>query len=208
MGEPESNRPEAKSTDTWIRRMRLPMVSGKATAAIVIACLMLTGLIVIPLAGYFKLPPWIRFEILLGVWWIIWAAALARLLYLGRRVSDDHALSLPRNWLSQFSGGHGGSWFDLPLGTDAEGCVVALGIVVAVIVAIIGFWILIEVAIPALLFLLYFLVRGMLARVANDKHSCKDHALRSLSWGGLWALVYMAPLALLVWLGHVIVAAR
>ena len=51
--------------------------------------------------------------------------------------------------------------------------------------------------------LFYFLVRGMLARVANQAHGCKGRLAASLSWGCLWATVYMAPLALLAWLAHV-----
>jgi hypothetical protein len=193
--------------------MRLPIVSGKATAAVVIVCLVLTALITVPLAGYFRMPPWIRFEIVLGVWWVIWVIALARLLHLGHRLSDDHAMAEPRDWFSGLFGrgsGNGGSWSgpDVFVVGDFEGCAYVLAFLVAVLVAIIGFWFLVEIAIPAIAFILYFLVRGMLARVANDDHGCQGKLGRALAWGGLWATLYIAPLAFLVWLGHVIVAGQ
>ena len=74
--------------------------------------------------------------------------------------------------------------------------------------AVIAFWFLIEVAIPAVAFLLYFIVRGMLARVANDDHGCQGRLPRALTWGCVWAGLYMAPLAFLVWLGHVFLAGK
>src|SRR5437879_3200158 len=98
MGQPLPESPEHASTDTWIGRVRFPAVSGKASAVLLIFCLVLTGLIVVPMAKYFEVPTWIRFEILVGIWWIVWAIVLSRLLYSGRRISDDHALASPRNW--------------------------------------------------------------------------------------------------------------
>ena len=205
MGQPFSEDPASRPNDTWIRRVRLPAISGKSTVAIMVVLLLVTGVIVVPLAGYFDLPPWLRIEALLAVWWVVWAAALARLLYLGRRISDDHVLGKPRDWLGWMKN-WGGGWGDAG-GVDAEGCFYLLAAILAVIVAIIGLWLLIEIAIPAIAFLLYFLVRGMLARVANDDHGCKDHLGKSAGWGGVWATVYFAPLAVIVWLAHVIHAA-
>ena len=63
---------------------------------------------------------------------------------------------------------------------------------------------LIEIAVPALAFATYFLIRGMLAHVVNDEHNCKDNFLAALCWGALWATLYTAPLGLLVWVIHVI----
>ena len=44
----------------------------------------------------------------------------------------------------------------------------------------------------------------MLAKVANDDHGCEGSMLRSAGWGGLWATVYIAPLAVLMWLVHLL----
>jgi hypothetical protein len=186
------------------------VVSGKASAAVIVVCLVLTALIIIPLAGYFRLPPWIRVELLLAFWWLIWIIALARLLYTGRRVSDDHTLGAPRSWFGNpFKTSSGGSsWAGIDVVPDVEGCVIVLGIILALIVAVIGFWFLIEIAIPGIAFLLYLLVRGMLARVANDDHGCQGRLARALRWGCLWATIYMAPLALLVWLSHVLISGK
>ena len=49
---------------------------------------------------------------------------------------------------------------------------------------------------------LYFVVRGMLARVINDRHRCRGRLVRSLGWSLLWATVYSAPLAGAVWFVH------
>jgi hypothetical protein len=100
-----------------------------------------------------------------------------------------------------------GSWgFDFPSGDLGEGCLIALVVILALIVALFGFWFLIEVAIPGLAFVTYFLIRGMLARVVNDDHGCIDDWTRSAWWGLVWATVYTVPLALLVWIAHLIAA--
>jgi hypothetical protein len=80
-----------------------------------------------------------------------------------------------------------------------------LGIIAAVIVVIGLAWVLIEVIVPVVAVLLYALVRGMLARVANDKHGCGGKSGASLLWGALWATVYTVPLAFLTWVVHLIV---
>ncbi|HZP82104.1 MAG TPA: hypothetical protein VFB21_10725 [Chthonomonadaceae bacterium] len=65
-------------------------------------------------------------------------------------------------------------------------------------------WLLIEFVIPAVAFLLYWLIRRMLSRAVNDKRDCQGRLLRSLSWGAFWASLYTAPLALLVWALHLV----
>ncbi len=194
--------------------VRLPLVSGKSNAAILLACFALTSLIIFPLKGH--LPMWIDVEILLGVWWLVWSAALICLLYHGHRVADDHTMGTPRNWLSIFSGGKSGGnksstsgsgWALLDIldvGVDFEGCAILIAIILALCVAFIGLWLLVEIVIPGLAFLAYLLVRGMLARVANDKHDCQGNLLRATFWGALWATVYIAPQVLLVWLVHIV----
>jgi hypothetical protein len=208
MGKPLDDHPPSRPNDTWIRRVKLPVVSGKATAAVIVACLVVAGLIVFPLTTYFQFPTWVRVEIFLGVWWVVWVIALCRLLYSGRRLSDDHVMGKPRDWVSWMFGkgssgssSSGSSWWYVPI--DAEGCAWVLAAIVAFVVGVLALWLLIEIAIPAIAFLLYFLVRGMLARVANDDHGCKDNLPRSLAWACTWATLYLAPVAFLVWLGHV-----
>lgn len=92
----------------------------------------------------------------------------------------------------------------LDVGGDLEGCLVLLAILLAVGLLVIGIWLLIEIVIPALAFLGYYLVRGMLARVANDQHGCEENLVRSVGWGTLWASVYIVPQAALVWFIHMI----
>ena len=48
----------------------------------------------------------------------------------------------------------------------------------------------------------------MLARVANDRHGCEGDVPRALAWGGLWAAVYTAPTAGVVWVLHRLLPAR
>src|SRR3954464_5384620 len=89
-------------------RVRLPMVSGKASAAALLGCFALTATL-IPVTLH--MPVWIDVEFILLGWWFLWAGALPYLLYQGLRVSDDHQLPPPRNWFSAFEGhtSHGGS---------------------------------------------------------------------------------------------------
>jgi hypothetical protein len=203
--------------------LKLPMVSGRSSALVLVLCLVMTAAIVVPLAR--KMPPWIEAELVVAGWWIVWAVALSLLLHRGWRVSDDHEWSAPRNWLawgskssSQSSGASAGDGclsaldiptFDLGVGS-AEGCGEACAgvilVVVAVVVLFFAAWFVIEVAIPAGALVAYLLIRGMLARVLNDKHGCENSWLRAGTWGAFWATVYIIPLALIVWLIHVIAA--
>jgi hypothetical protein len=183
-------------------------LSGKAAAAWLVVCLLLTA-VLIPMA--LRLPRWIKFEIVLGVWWVVWFGVLTTFLYRGLRVADDHALHQPRNWFSGwFSSGKGnsrkqsepgGSWWDGFFWGWFVGDELLL-LVIAAVVLIGGIWLAFEVAIPVLLFLLYFVARGMLAGVANDRHRCRGRLARSIAWGFTWATVYTAPLAAAVWFIH------
>jgi hypothetical protein len=76
----------------------------------------------------------------------------------------------------------------------------------AAAVALGAAWLLVELVVPALFFLAYALVRGALARVANDEHGCEGSLVRAATWGALWATVYVAPLALVVWALHLVAA--
>jgi hypothetical protein len=209
----ETQPPRPRLARRLARRVRLPRLSGKATAAWLVVCLLLPAVLIPTVV---QLPIWIRFEIVLGVWWVVWLLVLARLLYTGQRVSDDHVLGAPRSWLASSTdkekekpaparGEGGGSWFSgLNLGGGMDGEVAAIGcaIVIGLILLFAGAWILVEIAIPVTWFLLYFLVRGMLATVVNDRHRCRGQVGRSLGWAFLWATAYMAPLALAIWFIH------
>jgi hypothetical protein len=51
-------------------------------------------------------------------------------------------------------------------------------------------------------FVLYLLIRGMLAQVANARLRCRGRMVRSFAFGVLWATLYTAPLAGFVWFVH------
>ncbi len=189
-----------------IRSRRL---SGRNIAIWMVICLAMTALL-IPMV--LRLPTWIEAEIVLGVWWAIWCVVLSRILYHGMRVSDDHKLGQPANWFAgwfsgdqsqnkppQSSFSNTGWYFS---SGDGEGCLVLLGILLALAVLVIGLWVLIEIAIPVIAFMLYLIIRNMLAIVANDRHRCRGILVRATVWGVIWASLYTLPLAGAVWLVH------
>jgi hypothetical protein len=186
-----------------VRAVRIPWLSGKASAAVLIACFLFTALLV-PLILRKNL--WIDAEIVVGSWWLIWIIALTGILYQGHRVTDDHAMGQPRSWgLRKFFSGWGSaswtSWDIADAGAatlDAEACAIGCLIIAALPLLIGLIWVLIEVAIPGILFIAYLMVRGQLAHVVNDQHGCEGRLLRSFAWRTLWATIYTAPLALLV----------
>jgi hypothetical protein len=200
---------ESQSGTTSSESVRVPVISGKVSAAILVACLALTAVLIIPLARHF--PPWIDFEIVLVGWWLVWVIALAILLYRGSQISDDHAHRGPRDWLAPFrnkrpseqKSSDWGPWWIWGI-PDGEGCLIALGIILALIIILVGLWLLIEIVIPALAFVAYVLIRGMLARITNDKHGCQGSLIRASWWGALWATVYILPFGLLVWFVHLV----
>jgi hypothetical protein len=182
-------------------RARLRRVSGRLAAAWLVVCLLLTA-VLIPMALH--LPRWVEFEIVLAVWWAVWFAALTAFLYRGLRVTDDHTLGQPNNWFSGWFSSRkepsGGWWDGFFWGWFIGDEVIFLAIAAVVLLG--GIWLLFEIAIPVLIFLLYFVARGMLAGVANDRHHCRGRLGRSVVWGFVWATAYTAPLAAAVWLIH------
>jgi hypothetical protein len=173
------------------------VISGKASAALVAVCLIATALL-IPWA--LRRPPWIEAESVLAAWWAIWTAALAGLLYTGRWVSDDYAIKRP---------GSPGDWFDSTPVTgvsDVSSISEAIVVVVLGVLAMVFFalaaWIVVELAIPAVAVVAYLLIRGMLSRVANDRHGCEGRLDRAVLWAVVWATGYTAPLGVAVWLVH------
>jgi hypothetical protein len=165
-------------------------------------CFALTAAL-IPMAV--RLPLWIDFEIILAVWWLIWVAVLTRLLYLGRIVRDDHRLGEPRQWFDEDSrpsaSGLASSWlWFTPF--EIDGCVFALVVVAALVALVWAAWFVVEIAVPAVAFLLYFLMRAMLAQAINVEHGCRGKLGSALARSIVWATVYTAPLAGVVWLVH------
>lgn len=211
------------------RGLRLPRLSGKASAAFLVGIFLVAALLI---PAVFRLRLWIEFEIVLAVWWLGWLVTLTVLLYRGQRVTDDHQIGQPRNWLAGLKGdsssepakepgtvdirkkGSGssswGSWGgggDIgPI--DGEGCVWVLGIIAALVVAFFLLWFLIEIAIPVVVFLLYALAHNMLAAVVNDRHRCRGNLGRALVWALAWATLYTAPLAVLVWFVHYVLSSQ
>lgn len=197
-----------------VRASRSRRVSGKITACWLFCCMLLTA-VLIPMT--LRLPVWIEYEVVLAVWWFIWFVALTILLFKGLRISDDHVLHQPRNWLAgnrllnqkkdtSSSQNKRSSLLEyLPLGYDAgsaDGCLFLILFVGAVVILLFGIWVLIEVAIPAILFLTYFVTRGMVALAANDRRQCRGRFGKSILWGFIWATAYSAPLVLAVWFVH------
>jgi hypothetical protein len=252
MTDTQTARTPAGRRQLLARTVRLPRLSGKASAAWLLFCFLLTALLI---PALLRLPRWIDYEIVLAAWWAVWLAVLSRLLYTGQHVADDHRLAQPRNWFaSNREEAQGGltvapapdvapgwlsmnkkegqgktasndrddaghredraaraSWWDgffwgSVAGDEAVavGCLVVIGLVLLVGVV----WFLIEVAIPLVLFVLYFVTRGMLAHVVNDRHRCRSRLSRALAWAGIWATVYTVPLAGVVWLVHNVTSGR
>jgi hypothetical protein len=201
MGDPERQAKRAERRRRLLQIIKLPMVSGKAMAAVLILCFLMTGLLV-PII--LRKEAWIDAEFVVGTWWLIWVIVLSAMLYQGHRVSDDHQLGEARSWglRNMFKGWYSsGSSIDAVdvFVWDSEALAIGCLIILALPLLVGLIWLLVEIAVPALIFVAYFLVRGQLAHVVNDKHRCKGNLLRAVAWGALWATVYTAPLAGLVW---------
>jgi hypothetical protein len=203
MGDEERAARRVERRRRLVQAVRLPLVSGKAMAAALVLCFAMTGLLV-PIV--LRKDPWIDAEFVVGSWWLIWIITLAAMLYQGHRVTDDHQLGEARSWnLGKiFSGWYSsGDVVDVStVSLDSEACAIGCLIIVLLPVLVAAVWFVVEIGIPALLFVAYFLIRGQLAHVINDRHHCRGNLLRSIAWGALWATIYTAPLAGLVWLIH------
>ena len=95
--------------------------------------------------------------------------------------------------------GGGGGW-DVPdlSGLDGEAVIVLLALGVALLT---GFLV-VELLAPALMFAAYALLTAALRRVANDRHGCEGSLPRAIAWGALWATLYTLPLAGVIALVH------
>lgn len=205
MSDPDKQARRKEQRRRLAKTVQLPMLSGKASALILVACFVLTA-VLIPMA--LKLDRWIEYEIVLAVWWLLWAVMLTAILYKRKRVSHDYQWREPRKWfnikdLTNWYGGMDPGPITLPA-DDVVGtaCLVILVLLILAPALICLAWVVIEVALPAVAFVMYLVVRGMLARVANDWHGCQGNLLKAAFWGTLWATVYTLPLALVVWAVH------
>lgn len=194
--------------------IRSRRISGKGTAVLLVLSLLIAAILV---PFILRQPVWIEFEIVLAFWWLIWFVILTTLLYQGWRVSNDHTGHEPRNWLtgkkfiaskkddsvsqeksrSSLIADFISSMGSLN-GVNGEGCL----FLIAILILLSGIWLIFELALPAIFFMLYAVSRGMIAQVTNDRHRCRNHLARSFIWGFTWATLYTAPLALTVWLVH------
>src|SRR6185436_19635838 len=128
-----------------------------------------------------------------GLWWLIVTLTLTTLLYRGFRLRDDYVYFLPwdrpaphsetgkaRQEKKEPSGGGGWSGCldgcsigDGCSGVDGEGCVGALVIGAALAVALGAAWVFVELAMPLVFFLMYWLLMRAIGRVAKDRHDAQ-----------------------------------
>lgn len=184
-----------------------PRVSGKASAAIVLACLVAAAVLV---PASLRLPRWIEVEIVLVAWWLVLATLLVVLLYRDFRLRDDYVYFVPWDRPSVASarpamgGGSGTSGWSIGDGcsADGEGIVVAAAVAIVLGAAFGAAWVVVELALPLVFFVLYAGLMRAIRRVAADRRGCAGDLGKSLAWGALWATIYIAPISLLTWAIH------
>jgi hypothetical protein len=193
-------------------RIVAPPISGRLAALVVASTLAATAGV---LPTLLELPRWIESELVVASWWLVWFVAFAVLLFRGFRLAGDLRIETEDGLAPARPETKDGeatarrprwSRLDLPdLGAaDAEGCAVLVGVALALLVALLLAWLIVELLFPALLLAVYWLILRGLTRVANDTHGCEGRLFASILWGGIWATLYTAPLAFLVWLAHLI----
>lgn len=173
------------------------VLSGKWSAITLFCCLLATA-IAVPVLSH--RPHWVEIEQVISAWWAIWSAALSFLLYNGCEVSDDAKPPDPGDCNSPLLDGccsASDSCCFLPVADSIAEIIAAILLVTVLCVAV-------QLLVPFVAFWLYVAIRGMLARVLNDRHDCARRLGRSIRWGVLWAALYTGPLALIVWLVHVV----
>lgn len=178
-----------------------PRVSARTTGLVVLAAFVLAALLV---PSALRQPRWVEVELVLLAWWVIVGTTLTTLLYRGYRMKDDYAHFVP--WRASSGGVGGGGLPDLPdlsgCGDAGEGCAGVLVALALLALALGVAWLVVELVLPVAFLLAYGLFLGAIARVANDRHGCEGALGKALAWGLGWASLYVAPLALLVWLVH------
>lgn len=188
------------------RALGLSRVSGFQSFLTLILCMGFTALLV-PMA--LRLPAWIEAEIVVGAWWGLWCIALTLFLYKGWLVMHDFekpTISRPGPAKdSRSRSAWGNSWWYFPdFGGSGDGGEALIGCLALIVLIILLPFIIIFLIEATLLltFVMYMLIRGMLAQVANSRLGCRGRFGKSLGYGVLWATVYSAPLAGLVWFAH------
>jgi lysylphosphatidylglycerol synthetase-like protein (DUF2156 family) len=203
-----------------VRRMVLavsPRISGKATALVVVLSLVAAAVLV---PASVRLPRWIEAELVIGLWWLVMAVTLVVLLYRGFRLKDDLVYFMPwdrpaseknegpapgpaRKRSSGWSAGSGcDPGFDCS-GADGEGVIGVVVVGLALVVAFGAAWLVVEIAMPLVFFLMYSLLMRAIRRAARDQRGCEGELSRSLGWGVIWATIYVVPIALLTWGAHI-----
>ncbi|HHH31346.1 MAG TPA: hypothetical protein ENK57_23780 [Polyangiaceae bacterium] len=190
-----------------LARVIAPPLSGQMT---VLVTIMLMALVAGTVPTLLTLPRWVEWELVMGGWWLVWTGIFTVLLFRGWRIADD----MPDLRRGGSSSGSGRGLLDglgelgAPGCVDPEGCVVAILFLLALAVALLLAWVLVELVLPVVIAAAYWLMVRALARVANDHHECEGHFGRAMGWASLWALTYTAPLALVIAIGQVILASR
>ncbi len=191
-----------------LARVIAPPISGQMT---VLVTMMLMGLIAGAVPTVLTLPRWVEWELVMGGWWLVWTGIFTVLLFRGWRIADDMPdLGKGKSDSSGSGKGilEGLSNLGDPGCADPEGCAVAILFLIALAVALLFAWVLVELVLPVVIAAAYWLMIRALTRVANDRHDCEGHLGRALGWASLWALVYTAPLAVIIAIGQAILAAR
>lgn len=174
-------------------RRAAPPVSGRMATFVVGSSLLLAALV---LPRVVDLPRWIEVELVLAGWWVVWSTAFAVLLYKGWRLAQDH-----RGFAKPGRSEVDAMVLPDPSGCADDGILFILGAaLVAFLAALTAAFVAVELLVPLVLSVAYWLLIRGLSRVANDEHGCRGRLGRSVAWGAAWATVYTGPLALLVWL--------
>lgn len=188
----------------------LSPISATWTVVAILACSVLTAT-ALPLL--FAMPRWIEIEIVLGTWWIVWAVVLGVLAHRGQPLDRDYALGSepkPANperaraaALLEEPKKSRWSWLDV-LGCASDGEGLVLFVVGAAIIglAIVASTIVVDFAAPLLFLVAFTGVQIALRRSLAAKH--RGQKLRSAAHGVAWATCYVAPLAAVVGLVHVV----
>jgi hypothetical protein len=203
-----------------------PRVSGKVTALVVVVSLFAAAVLV---PASVRLPRWIEAEMVLGLWWVVLAVTLVVLLYRGFRLKDDLVYFVP--WDRPAPPGkddgskspRSAGQKDLSLGSkpggcvgdgcsgiggdgcssiDGEGAIVVVVVVVALGTALCAAWVMVEIAMPLLFFLMYSVLMRAIRRAASDRRGCEGNLVKSLGSAVLWATIYILPIAALAWALH------
>ncbi len=210
MQQPIAGSPYRRNLPRAVRALELP-ISGASSALLMFTALALSASL-IPLV--FRLPAWIEAELVVGAWWAIWSLTLSTLLFRGFRLArdlqlygedkkDEVARVGKESATLKKEGASASDWLNLAdVGTDAEGCLIAIGVIIVLGVLLSTGWIIAEIIIPLVVLFVFAMIVAALRRVARDRHDCQGNLGKSVLWGVFWATVYTAPIAGIVLAGQ------